>query len=232
MKKWTVRTLAFWITWLGIALPLFGATAKLHQIGEGVRTEQLRSTQVTGELVASASVGQIVRAEWDGLAGVAVRLGTYGRRNTGSLVFHLQAFPEAGSDLATIRVDSSDIQDNAFYLFRFRPIFPSRNRIFYFYLEAPDGRAGNAITVWGSPEDVYPDGWAVIHGLPDPNMRDLAFWLLYEPPTAIGWQVFLDQLSSSKPLFFGDKWFYIAILLIQFSLMYCLLFYTIRDEDG
>jgi len=232
VKRWVVYSSAYWIAWIGIAIPSLGAVAKIHQIGGELRTEQRQATQVVGELVASATVGQIVRAEWEGLAGVAVRLGTYGRLNTGPLVFHLQTYPTVGADLVTIQVDSSIIRDNEFYIFRFRPIFPSQNRMFYFYLEAPEGRVGNAITIWGSPKDVYPDGWAIIRGLPDSNLQDLAFQLLYEPPLTTRWQVFLDRLASSKPLFLGDKLFYIGTFMTQFGLMYSLLFSIIRDRNG
>ncbi len=213
---------------VGASLPLLGLWMGVQRWGETLRTAQPHSTQVVGELIASAAAGQTVRAEWDGLAGVAIRMATYGRRNTGPLIFHLRTSPDDPADLVRIQVDASQIPDNAYYWFRFPPLSRSAGRSFYFYLEAPQARPGNAVTVWGSTEDRYPDGQAVLRGLPGSGVRDLTFELAYDPPLPVRLALLLDRLAVAKPMAWGDPRFYIGLFLIQIALTFLALFTLAR----
>jgi 2-polyprenyl-3-methyl-5-hydroxy-6-metoxy-1,4-benzoquinol methylase len=102
-----------------------------------------------GELVAGASLRQPFRPRRDHLCAVEVQLATFGRLNTGEVVFRLED-AQSGHALVTARFDAADVVNNAFRRFEFEPIAGSRGRRYVLVLEAPDGQPGDAITAWAS----------------------------------------------------------------------------------
>ncbi|MFQ5855610.1 MAG: DUF6541 family protein [Anaerolineae bacterium] len=134
---------------------------------------QPRHSQPAGEIWGEQTVGQTFVAQKNGLNRVDVFLATYARDNTGPVTFHLRESPAAGQDLVTIQFDARDVQDNAYQTFTFPPQRNSQNRSYFFFLEAPAAKPGNAITVWASPTDTYSQGQAYLASQPHPG--DLAF---------------------------------------------------------
>ena len=134
---------------------------------------QPRYVQPAGEITSTHTVGQTFVATADNLTRLDVLMATYARRNRGPVVFYLRQSPTSAEDLVRIEIEAATIRDNKYRTFRFDPIPDSGGRRFYFFFEAPEAAPGNAVTVWQSAQDVYPDGAAVIDGLPGEG--DLAF---------------------------------------------------------
>jgi len=82
-----------------------------------------------------------------GLTAIHVRIGTYGRPNTGRLLFRLYE-GDADAPLVEQTVDVSEISNNWFHIFEFPPIQQSEGQRFRLQLEAPESSPGNAVTVW------------------------------------------------------------------------------------
>jgi hypothetical protein len=175
-----------------------------------------------GELLASSSVCQAFIADHTGLSFVEVNLATYARDNTGPVVFHLKTSPDATEDLVTLTFAASGVENNAYRMFEFPPIRDSAGRQFTFCLEAPEAEQGNAITVWGHTEDVYPAGEAILQGVPDHGVRDLSFRVGYSPPVLEKLSILLNRIVEHKSLVWADKFLYILLALAYVALLYVL----------
>lgn len=135
---------------------------------------QPRAVQPAGEIVGTYTVGQTFVATADNLNRIDVSMATYARRNRGPVVFYLRESPVSAENIARIEFEAATVRDG-YRTFRFEPIPDSAGRHFYFSLEAPDAAPGNAVTVWQTARDVYPDGHAIVNG--QPGEGDLAFRL-------------------------------------------------------
>jgi hypothetical protein len=124
--------------------------------------------------------------------------------------------------LVVLTHDAAEVEDAVYHTFKFSPIRDSAGRSFYFYLEAPQAKHDNAITVRGATEDVYSDGAAVLSGVQSPAVRDLAFRLEYDPPLTDRIGLILDRLPQNKPAIWGDKWLYILLAVAYLALLYAL----------
>ena len=134
---------------------------------------QTLSPRPVGEIHGARTVGQTFVASHDGLSRIDVQLATYARRNTQPIIFHLRSDPSGATDIATITFEAEEVEDNVYRPFRFPPIPDSEGRSFYFFLESPTSRPGDAITIWHDPNDVYADGQMYTQG--KPLGGDLAF---------------------------------------------------------
>jgi arabinofuranosyltransferase len=143
---------------------------------------QVANDQAVGEILPQRSVGQTFIARQDQLRAIGVLLATYGRQAEGLLTFHIQEVGEEvrSDDLARVEIDLSEVEDNAWRVFSFPPIENASGRIYYFYLESPQTRSGEAITAWSTTSDTYPKGTLFIEHTP--QFGDLSFMLYYVRP--------------------------------------------------
>lgn len=144
------------------------ALALLTVAGQFIQVRQIisgqdRYTANTGELLAGALVGQTFIAEQNNLSAIGVQFATYSNRNnTGTLKFHLRQSPTSGEDLRTASVSAGELKDNQMYRFEFDPIERSAGQGYFFFVTAPEGASGKAITVDISTQDPYFRGSAYI----------------------------------------------------------------------
>jgi len=143
---------------------------------------QVTNDQPVGEILPQRVIGQTFVAKQDQLRAVSVLLATYGRDTQGPLIFHLQEIREEfrTADLATVEIDLSDVEDNAWRIFSFPPIQNSEGKTYYFYLESPGVQSGDAITAWSTASETYPRGSLYIEHAPQSG--DLSFMLYYVRP--------------------------------------------------
>jgi hypothetical protein len=143
---------------------------------------QVNNDQAVGEILPQRPVGQTFIPRQDQLRAVGILLATYGREAEGSLVFHLQEVGDEyrSDDLARVEVNLSEVEDNAWRVFSFPPIEGAAGRTYYFYLESPQVKPGEAITAWATSSDSYPKGTLYIDHTP--QMGDLSFMLYYVRP--------------------------------------------------
>jgi len=122
-------------------------------------------------------VGQSFLSRQRNLYRIDLLMATRQQENSGQLILHLRDGPNSSEDLATASVDVSNVMDENWQAFIFAPILNSQDRQFYFYLEAPEALADNAVSVWMSTSDVYADGTA--YSDHQPIQGDLAFRSFY-----------------------------------------------------
>jgi hypothetical protein len=211
---------------------------QVQQAGGRIRTEQLDASSAVGELAGYATAGQTFVSALPGLARVEVLMASYGRQVSGSFIFHLRSAADVGADLVVLACDASQVRQNAFYVFEFPPIRDSAGRSLYFYLEAPQARPGNALTLLGSTQDTLPDGEAVFQGVQGGGVRDLAFRVGYDTTLPERLSIVLARLSASKPGLLGNHGWYIVLAAAQMALLYVLIFRLAgrgladRDEEA
>jgi len=140
---------------------------------------QPRNDQTVGEVLPDHPIGETFLAEDDGLRAVGLLLATYGRLNSGPLVFHLRELdaPSNSPDLVQLASEMTKVNNNAWKLFEFPPILASKGKTYYFYLEAPEARPGGSITAWSTAGDSFPRGSLMINHTPSEG--DLSFLLYY-----------------------------------------------------
>jgi len=183
---------------------------------------QLKNDMPAGEIYGEMEIGQTFEAKGNNLSAIEVLLATYNRKNTGEFIFHLQEEPGSKEDLFNYKGDISKLKDNKYFRFRFPEIKTSKAKEFYFYLEAPQSRPGNAVTIWSNSEDLYREGEKMVDG--GSAQGDLVFKTLYDLGLRGNLGVFLNEITQNKPSPLNKKLFYIAlILLFVFS---CVLFIT------
>jgi hypothetical protein len=207
------------------------ALVGVKQATAGLETEQPEMSRPVGELVGGATVAQSFTAEYGGLTEVAVRLGTYERENEGELVFRLDGPQVTGT--ITRSVVMAELEDNAYEAFEFPRIRDSAGQGFTFTLESPGAEAGEAVTVWGMEEDVYPDGEATLRGLyQGKEVADLTFRLTYEPPLFARMDLFVERLAAGKPSLWGDRGLYVVLGGAYAVLVYALFVSGVGQDEA
>ncbi|HWP47283.1 MAG TPA: hypothetical protein VNM22_08995 [Candidatus Limnocylindrales bacterium] len=174
-----------------------------------VVSHQLAFDQTVGEIFGDKKIGQTFRAEAKNLTGIEVFLATYARTNTFPIIFHLKETPDAPTDLFTQTLPAWQIRNNAYHRFRFPVIPDSQGKSYYFSLESPESRPGNAITAWRHSEDRYKNGSLWIHGVEEKG--DLTFRTVYE--SSLG--TFVEGLIQNKPFPLNRGIFYLILLSIH-----------------
>jgi hypothetical protein len=197
---------------LRVLLPVVGLIVVLAA-SYGALTHQRydKANGVPGEILPGHSVGQTFVARYPNLSGIKLRVGTYIAATApakATLILHLRTADQLNSksapDLATATLPAgTPLGENPWFLFSFPPIADSQNRAYYIEVESPDGKKGNALTLfWWQPAspgvgDPYQDGAAHLDGKPQPG--DLSIRLHYSPSPLDAWGQMLRALSPNFP---------------------------------
>lgn len=162
-----------------------------------------------GELYGDTHFGQTFVASYPGLYRIEVVVSSYGRHNNHEIIFHLKQDLDSPVDLVRATLKAGDVRDGRWHTFSFPPIPDSAGRSFYFYLESPESRPGDAITIMGREGDPYPSGQGFISG--QPLLGDMAFRIYYRMTLWQKLDMVLDKLTDHKPSVWGNKHFYILL---------------------
>jgi uncharacterized membrane protein len=147
--------------------------------GSKLGISQTIANQPVGEIYGKNIAGQTFYSSKPDMNSINVLLATYHRNNTRNITFHLRDSPDSKKDIESFTVNARQIRDNSYYKFEFPPIKNSVNQSYYFFIESPDSSPGDAITIWSSKEDTYPDGTAYLNSIP--VRGDLSFNIYYIP---------------------------------------------------
>jgi len=115
------------------------------------------------------------------------------RPASGDLVFE----SVGSSELARVVVNASQIKHMQYQGFAFPPIPDSEGRSYYFYLESPDSRAGDAVTVYYETGHEYVDGERYVNDEVAPG--DLTFRTYYGVTLGEVMAPFADHVQKDKP---------------------------------
>jgi hypothetical protein len=107
-----------------------------------------KPVRTLGELIGGRRVGQSFVAQRSNLCRVDLLMATYGRRNTRDVILHLKESPETSDDLATVHLNASLLEDNAYARFVFESQPDSSGKAYYLCVESPESVPGDAVTLW------------------------------------------------------------------------------------
>jgi 4-amino-4-deoxy-L-arabinose transferase-like glycosyltransferase len=125
----------------------------------------LKADVPAGEIVKDSRFTQTFLSDCSGLNEIEVYLATYARTNTSSLGFRLRD-SETLQLLAEQYIPATELVDNQWHLFKFESQLASKGKHYQITLLSPDAQPGNAVSVWQSNTDVYPDGEAAVNHKP------------------------------------------------------------------
>jgi hypothetical protein len=123
-----------------------------------IDSQQEESNFAVGEITEGVEIGQTFYCSHNHLTRIKVMLATFKRKNNHEVIFHLKKSPADNDDIYTERFDASSILDNAYRSFDFPPIPDSKGKSFYFSLESPHSKTGDAITAWAMDANRYHKG--------------------------------------------------------------------------
>lgn len=137
---------------------------------------QNQSDVTLGELSKNVEFGQTFHYYQNNLSGVSFKLGTFMRKNEGTLQIGIRG---VGSkrDIYQTSVQANSISDNEFFDFRFPPVKFSKGNDYYFYIKSLDSQIDQSITAYSSAGESYNGGQLFING--EPQVGDLTFKVYY-----------------------------------------------------
>jgi arabinofuranosyltransferase len=144
-----------------------------------METLQGQSPAVVGEMLPGHAHAQTFVANHDRLTMVSTYLATYGRTNHGRMRFTLEQL-DPPRVVHQEEFDMATVANNDWRSFSFASIEASAGKRFRFTIEPVTSAPGNAITVWYTPTDTYPDGEHLLNG--SPAGGDLTLRLRYDTP--------------------------------------------------
>lgn len=118
----------------------------------------------TGELVQGTVVTQSFISTCSDLAGIDLLLATYARTNTHPVTVQLVE-QTSGRVIVSQTIEGQTIRDNAWREFLFTPIADSSGKGYQIAISSTESQIGNAIAIWHSQADMYPNGEAKINGV-------------------------------------------------------------------
>lgn len=195
---------------------LSGARKTLEPFG------QIVAEDGTQEIRDGITVGQTFVAPFDGLYQVDVRLSTGERENTKDLIFYLRTAPDVVEDLAWGVVNASTVSAGDWVTFEFSPIRDSGGQRYYFFLESPESRPGDTLSIFRSRRDRYRDGTYYLDG--SPASGDLTFTFRCLPSPAGWFSGLFRLLARNKPAVWGQPACYGSL----FGLYFVLLLFLVR----
>ena len=184
---------------LAIALAIGILSISWRQIAAA---RQTGGDGLADELTANHGLGQTFQAPFSGLYRVDVMVSNHAQ-DQGRILFHL-CDGVGGPEIATIEIDADQIRNGTARRFTFEPIADSADRVFYFYLEAPDVEPGNTVSVWGTDFDSYSGGQAYLNE--KTTGGDLRFTAYYRSNPKEVWSSLAERIRSWHPDLWQVRW--------------------------
>lgn len=186
-----------------------------------------------GEITRSIQIGQTFVAEHSNLNRIDILFATYGRKNTEDIIFHLseKLIPEKDIVTFTYKFNAKSVENNKYFSITFPEIPDSEGETYYFYIESPESKEGNAITIWYLPNNSYAQGTLYIND--NVSGGDLLFRPYYKSNLKQYLYILLDRLQTNKPWFYNKYTFIILFIMYFSSLALAALFIiNLRDFQG
>lgn len=157
----------------GLFIFLLPATIAIYKDVGGRTRVALNDTAVSnyGELTKGRIFEQSFMARDPYLDEVDLSLATYARHDSGIIIVSI--VDGNNHALASIEKRVETVGDNSWNSFKFNHLKVVKGAFYRIRLISPTGQPGNAITWWASDVDRYPDGVAIVDGVPRSN--DFAF---------------------------------------------------------
>ena len=154
--------------------------------------------QPVGEITRNVSVKQSLKTTSD-IDGISVMFATYGSTKTS----HYRMVVDDTTNHVRVydkTISASDFADNSYYNLAFNSAHPADEDANYLVtITSSDAAAGNAITIWSSATDEYPDGVLTVNG--KAQTGDLVFTTTTVDPTYSAYGLFANRLMLVSMFF-------------------------------
>jgi hypothetical protein len=217
---------------LVVSLVMIGKTLS-HQLGcDGQLMNNLITLTPDQQIMGDRMVGQSFIAPRNQLNRIDIFFLTYQRRNTPDVSLRLlEITPELTNPLHGVEVyqttfKASTLQDQGWRTFTFSPLAISLGRTYLIVLQSPTATDGNAITVGGIQQDVYPQGSAFLG--PTPLQADIAFRSCYQMTLNEKVQTLAQRLTENRPGPWQYFNFYLLMLASYLLLLSALLWQLVK----
>jgi hypothetical protein len=127
------------------------------------------------EIIAGSAISQSFYSDQEGISSIGFQVGTFMRQNSVQLKAELTN--SKGQVLRSKTFDVSNHPDNTYLIFDFIPLKNSYNQNFLINISSPDGKPGNAVTLWATSEDSYVNGTLTIGA--EKTQMDLIMFVKY-----------------------------------------------------
>lgn len=208
------RYLGFTLIFMMIAAVLLYAIGAEQFHFRKSQTTMLSPTTPLGEITSDVTITQALDVPGDALLSVTLRVGTYARSNTGSLL--LELLDGEGNLLHSHSADISQLQDNANFTVSLPQPLPVPGSGLVLRITAPDSQPGNAITLYAG------NSISATRAEVSANLNETDVLYLNGTPQTVA---LCTQLTAQSPLWFGSIYGYLAagvILLTGLFFLYLL----------
>lgn len=168
-----------------------------------VDVQQEEATGLASELLDGHAYGQTILPHEDGLCRIDLYTATYARTNSKPVIFRVRTTQDAAGDLVRIELPAKNISNSGPTIINFPPLIKIADQRLYMSVESPGSVPGDAVTVYRSDKDVYPDGQMYVDG--KPTEGDLAF-ITYSCASFTAadiWNDFSSRAGQDIPFFIG-----------------------------
>lgn len=179
------------------------------------------------EVAGDTQVGQAWRAPLPGLYCIELFLQPPALPASQPLTFHLRAAVGAGPDIRTATINPEQILAGVPYAVEFEPLRDSKAKTFYFNLESPESRPGEAVKAIYGPESTLEGGSAYVNGQEVPG--NLVFQTHYTLRTREKIDLLLERMAQGRPYFLGTKGFYLGLAVV-YGLLLLLLIWRVAAK--
>jgi len=202
-----------------VFLPIFLFSLPKVELNQETRTGWVGLHQ-------SQTIGQTFVGSSNNLTGIKLFARNPDLANREPIIFHLKSEPSATEDLATLAFSGNNIGWDYSLRISFPPIGNSAGKSFYFFLESPTTKTGQAIEFGYNQNDNYKQGEAFVNGKVIPG--DLFFITFYK--TSLG-----DFVASSINNLFSrasiDQGFFITYLFILLVAVFGSIWFYKKEND-
>ncbi len=165
--------------------------------------------QIFGQRV----IGQSFIAPRHGLNRLDLFFETYQRHNDRDVTLKLWEVSPLDRTLQFSQTfNAASIEDQTWRKFTFPPMANSAGKTYLITLQSPQSRDGNAITIGGIEQNVYPNGTAFAGETI--VLADAAFRSCYDMTWLDKWQTLATQFTRHRPSVWGQTSFYVVCFII------------------
>ncbi|MDD3829142.1 MAG: hypothetical protein PHY79_24495 [Anaerolineae bacterium] len=187
------------------------------------------------EVAGDTQVGQAWRAPLPGLYRIELFLEPPDSPASKPVTFHLRAGADAGPDIWTAAIDPGQIRAGVPYAVEFEPVRDAKAKTFYFSLESPESRPGEAVQAVYGPGVELEGGSALLNGQAVPG--NLTFQTYYSLRTREKVDLLLERMAQGRPYFLGSRGFYVVLAAVYGLVLLLLLWsaagkLTSEDRPG
>ncbi len=179
------------------------------------------------EMAGEAQVGQTWTAPFPGLYRIELFLQPPDSPGGQPVTFHLRPGIGAGPDLWTATIDPEQILAGDPYAVQFEPMRDSKAKTFYFLLESPESRPGEAVQAAYGPGSELEGGSAFLNGRAVPG--NLTFQTYYSLRTREKADLLLERMAQGRPSLLSFKGFYVVLAAI-YGLLLLLLLWSVAGR--